>query len=98
MTDDSIPPIEDDGYYMDDEKVDWFGEHNESIPYDEKKKSRPLRHREKTVKEFYEYNEARTKQIYGKPVTYDDQIDFHLWLRDTPSEWVFQKLKEKKCQ
>jgi hypothetical protein len=80
-------PVEDDGYYMDD--IDWYGD-RPHLPETPKRRIR----KEKSYKEFLEYLHAREMQNQKQPITYDDQIDFHQWLRDTPIDWIIQKLKE----
>lgn len=68
--------------------LDWFGE---SPDYDSLR-----RKNEKNYRDFTEYIEASRMQFRLQPINYDDQIDFHNWLRDTPDEYIFFKLGDKR--
>ena len=85
---DNWKPIEDDNYYMDD--LDWFGDD----PLPKPKKFNPRY--EKSHRESAEYIEGGILNMKFPAITYDDQIDFHNWLRDTPTEYILVKLGDKK--
>jgi len=47
----------------------------------------------KSLECLAEYWEGGKKQKELTPIAYDDQIDLHNWLRDTPVEWLIATLK-----
>lgn len=76
------------------DELNWFGDDPFSDPFSKPKKRRPKH--ENDYHQFEEYIEGSKLNMRFSAITYDDQIDFHNWLRDTPTEWIVQKLKEEK--